>query len=362
MYQLALPLLVGLIVVALAFDFLNGLHDAANSIATVVGTRLISPVGAVSFAAFFNFAAYFLALQWPALHKVADTIGKGLIDKDLITPAVVFGALVGAMFWNVVTWIKGIPSSSSHALVGGLVGAGLAHAGWGTIQWGGLNKTLIAIVLSPLLGLILTMLIMLVTSWLGLKASASGAERSFRGLHLVSAGAYSLGHGLNDAQKTMGIITVLLYSTGYLHGEFHVPGWVALSCYVAIGLGTLTGGWRIIETMGTRITKLNQHQGFSASAGGSVMLFAASYLGIPVSTTHTITGCVIGAGAARRASAVRWGVAGDVALAWIITIPASATVAALFYWLISGHYMLAIIGVAVIAFVTYSAAAWKIQS
>jgi inorganic phosphate transporter, PiT family len=362
MYQLALPLLVGLIIVALAFDFLNGLHDAANSIATVVGTRLISPVGAVAFAAFFNFAAYFLALQWPALHKVADTIGKGLIDKDLITPAVVFGALVGAMFWNVVTWIKGIPSSSSHALVGGLVGAGLAHAGWGTIQWSGLNKTLIAIVLSPLLGLILTMFIMLVTSWLGLKASASGAERSFRGLHLVSAGAYSLGHGLNDAQKTMGIITVLLYSTGYLHGEFHVPGWVALSCYVAIGLGTLTGGWRIIETMGTRITKLNQHQGFSASAGGSVMLFAASYLGIPVSTTHTITGCVIGAGAARRASAVRWGVAGDVAVAWIITIPASATVAALFYWLISGHYFLAIIGVAVIAFVTYSAAAWKIQS
>ena len=362
MYQLALPLLVGLIIVALAFDFLNGLHDAANSIATVVGTRLISPVGAVAFAAFFNFAAYFLALQWPALHKVADTIGKGLIDKDLITPAVVFGALVGAMFWNVVTWIKGIPSSSSHALVGGLVGAGLAHAGWGTIQWSGLNKTLIAIVLSPLLGLILTMFIMLVTSWLGLKASASGAERSFRGLHLVSAGAYSLGHGLNDAQKTMGIITVLLYSTGYLHGEFHVPGWVALSCYVAIGLGTLTGGWRIIETMGTRITKLNQHQGFSASAGGSVMLFAASYLGIPVSTTHTITGCVIGAGAARRASAVRWGVAGDVAVAWIITIPASATVAALFYWLISGHYFLAIIGVAAIAFVTYSAAAWKIQS
>jgi PiT family inorganic phosphate transporter len=362
MYQLALPLLVGLIFVALAFDFLNGLHDAANSIATVVGTRLISPVGAVAFAAFFNFAAYFLALQWPALHKVADTIGKGLIDKDLITPAVVFGALVGAMFWNVVTWIKGIPSSSSHALVGGLVGAGLAHAGFGSVQWSGLNKTLIAIVLSPLLGLILTMFIMLVTSWLGLKASASGAERSFRGLHLFSAGAYSLGHGLNDAQKTMGIITVLLYSTGYLHGEFHVPGWVALSCYVAIGLGTLTGGWRIIETMGTRITKLNQHQGFSASAGGSVMLFAASYLGIPVSTTHTITGCVIGAGAARRASAVRWGVAGDVAMAWVITIPASATVAALFYWLISGFYLRVIIAVAVIAFVTYSAAAWKIQS
>ena len=362
MHSLAPALLIGLIVVALAFDFLNGLHDAANSIATVVATRLISPVWAVAFAAFFNFAAYFLALQWPQLHKVADTIGKGLVDKDLVTPAVVFGALVGAMFWNVVTWLKGIPSSSSHALVGGIIGAGVAHASLTGIQWTGLNKTLIAIVLSPTLGLVLTMLIMLVTSWIGGRASARGAERAFRGLHLVSAGAYSLGHGLNDAQKTMGVITVLLYSTGYLHGDFAVPHWVALSCYVAIGLGTLTGGWRIIETMGTRITKLNQHQGFSASAGGSVMLFAASYLGIPVSTTHTITGCVIGAGAARRASAVRWGVAGDVALAWIITIPASATVAALFYWLISGHYMLAIIGVAVIAFVTYSAAAWKIQS
>jgi len=331
MHELAFPLLVGLIVVALAFDFLNGLHDAANSIATVVATRLLSPAAAVAFAAFFNFAAYFLALQWPQLHKVADTIGKGLIDKDLVTPAVVLAALVGAMFWNVVTWLKGIPSSSSHALVGGIVGAGVAHAGLSGIQWAGLNKTLIAIVLSPTLGLILTMAIMLVTSWLGVRASARGAERSFRSLHLVSAGAYSLGHGLNDAQKTMGIISVLLYSTGYLNGEFHVPNWVALSCYVAIGLGTLTGGWRIIETMGTRITKLSQHQGFSASAAGSVMLFGASYLGIPVSTTHTITGCVIGAGAARRASAVRWGVAGNVMIAWIITIPASASVGALFY-------------------------------
>jgi PiT family inorganic phosphate transporter len=333
MHSLALPLLIGLIAIALAFDFLNGLHDAANSIATVVATRLISPVGAVAFAAFFNFSAYFLALQWPALHKVADTIGKGLIDKDLVTPGVVFGALIGAMFWNIVTWAKGIPSSSSHALVGGIIGAGVTHAGLGGVQWTGLNKTLVAIVLSPLLGLILTMAIMLATSWLGVRASARGAERTFRALHLVSAGAYSLGHGLNDAQKTMGIIAVLLYSTGYLHGEFHVPHWVALSCYVAIGLGTLTGGWRIIETMGTRITKLNQHQGFSASAGGSVMLFAASYLVIPVSTTHTITGCVSGAGAARRASAVRWGVAGNVMIAWVITIPASAAVGALFYWL-----------------------------
>ncbi|HEX8841707.1 MAG TPA: anion permease [Sphingomicrobium sp.] len=362
MHQLALPLLIALIVVALGFDFLNGLHDAANSIATVVGTRLISPVLAVGFAAFFNFAAYFLALRWPELHKVADTIGKGLIDKDLVTPAVVFGALVGAMFWNVVTWMKGIPSSSSHALIGGIVGAGLAHAGLGAIQWNGLNKSLIAIVLSPTLGLILTMFIMLVTSWLGVRASASGAERTFRSLHLVSAGAYSLGHGLNDAQKTMGVITVLLYSTGYLHGKFAVPNWVALSCYIAMGIGTLTGGWRIIETMGTRITKLSQHQGFSASAGGSIMLFAASYLGIPVSTTHTITGCVIGAGAARRASAVRWGIAGNVAIAWLITIPASAVVAAIFYWLASGQFLRALIAVAIIAFFGFSAAAWRVQS
>ncbi len=335
MHELALPLLIGLIAVALAFDFLNGLHDAANSIATVVGTRLISPGWAVAFAAFFNFAAYFLSLAVPELHKVADTIGKGLIDKDLITPAVVFGALVGAMFWNIVTWLKGIPSSSSHALVGGLIGAGVAHAGLPSIQWAGLNKTLIAIVLSPTLGMILSMAIMLATSWFGVRASAAGAERTFRALHLVSSATYSLGHGLNDAQKTMGIITVLLYSTGYLHGDFQVPHWVAISCYIAIGLGTMSGGWRIIETMGTRITKLSQHQGFSASLGGSVMLISASWLGIPVSTTHTITGCVIGAGAARRASAVRWGVAKNVMVAWLITIPASAAVTAIFYWIAS---------------------------
>ena len=333
MHELALPLLVGLVLLALAFDFLNGLHDAANSIATVVATRLLGPVQAVAFAAFFNFAAYFLMLAFPALHKVAETIGKGLIDKDLVTPGVVFGALVGAMFWNVVTWLKGIPSSSSHALVGGIVGAGVAHAGFSSIQWTGLNMTLVAIVLSPTLGMILSMLIMLVTSWLIGRATVSTAERSFRALHLVSSAAYSLGHGLNDAQKTMGIITVLLYSTGYLSGEFHVPHWVAISCYIAIGLGTLTGGWRIIETMGSRITKLSQHQGFSASTGGSVMLFAASALGIPVSTTHTITGSIIGAGVARRASAVRWGVAGNVLAAWFITIPASATVGAIFYLL-----------------------------
>jgi len=333
MHELALPLLVGLIIIALAFDFLNGLHDAANSIATVVATRLLRPVQAVAFAAFFNFAAYFLMLAFPSLHKVADTIGKGLIDKDLVTPAVVFGALVGAMFWNVVTWLKGIPSSSSHALVGGLVGAGVAHAGLTGVQWTGLNKTLIAIVLSPTIGMLLAMLIMLVTSWLALRSSARGGERGFRALHLVSSAAYSVGHGLNDAQKTMGIITVLLYSTGHLSGEFEVPHWVAISCYIAIGLGTLMGGWRIIETMGSRITRLSQHQGFSASMGGSIMLFVASGFGVPVSTTHTITGSIIGAGVARRTSAVRWGVARNVLAAWLITIPASAIVGALFYWL-----------------------------
>lgn len=331
MHELALPLLIGLILVALAFDFLNGLHDAANAIATVVATRLLKPVHAVAFAAFFNFAAYFVTIAFPSMHKVAETIGKGLIDQDLVTPGVVFGALVGAMFWNVVTWLKGIPSSSSHALVGGMVGAGVAHAGFEGIQWTGLNKTLIAIVLSPTLGMILAMAIMLLTSWLFRRASTNRAERSFRVLHLISSGAYSLSHGLNDAQKTMGIITVLLYSTGYLHGKFEVPHWVAISCYVAIALGTLSGGWKIIETMGSRITKLSQHQGFSASMGGSIILFGASWLGIPVSTTHTITGAIIGAGTARRASAVRWGVASNVVIAWVITIPASAAVGALFY-------------------------------
>jgi inorganic phosphate transporter, PiT family len=331
MHELALPLLIGLILVALAFDFLNGLHDAANAIATVVATRLLKPVHAVAFAAFFNFAAYFVTIAFPSMHKVAETIGKGLIDQNLVTPAVVFGALVGAMFWNVVTWLKGIPSSSSHALVGGMVGAGVAHAGFEGIQWTGLNKTLLAIVLSPTLGMILAMAIMLLTSWLFRRASSNKAERSFRVLHLISSGAYSLSHGLNDAQKTMGIITVLLYSTGYLHGNFEVPHWVAISCYVAIALGTLSGGWKIIETMGSRITKLSQHQGFSASMGGSIILFGASWLGIPVSTTHTITGAIIGAGTARRASAVRWGVASNVVVAWVITIPASAAVGALFY-------------------------------
>ena len=242
-----------------------------------------------------------------------------------MTPSVVFGALVGAMFWNVVTWLKGIPSSSSHALVGGIIGAGVAHAGLTGVQWTGLNKTLIAIVLSPTLGMILSMLIMLVTSWMRVRASAAGAERTFRSMHLVSSAAYSLGHGLNDAQKTMGIITVLLYSTGYLSGDFQVPHWVAISCYIAIGCGTMMGGWRIIETMGTP-----HHQAVAASGVQRVARRVGHHasppraLGIPVSTTHTITGCVIGAGVARRASAVRWGVARNVVTAWVITIPCSA--------------------------------------
>jgi PiT family inorganic phosphate transporter len=323
---LALPLIIALVVMALAFDFLNGLHDAANSIATVVSTRLLSPVQAVLFAAVFNFAAYFLFGL-----KVAETVGKGIINKDVVTPGVVFGALVGAMTWNVITWWRGIPSSSSHALVGGLLGAGLMHAGPGAIMWGGLSSTTVAIVLSPLIGLIVSMLFFLVTAWLFVLVTARTADTLFQRLHLVSAAAYSLGHGANDAQKTMGIITVLLYSQGYLGGTFHVPTWVVLGCYTAIGLGTLSGGWKIIETMGSRITRLTQHQGFCASAGGSVMLFAASSLGIPVSTTHTITGCIVGVGAARRTTAVRWGVAQQVAIAWVVTIPAAAVVGALFY-------------------------------
>jgi PiT family inorganic phosphate transporter len=327
---IAMPLLVALVALALAFDFLNGLHDAANSIATVVSTRLLRPVHAVLFAAFFNFAAYFLFGL-----KVAETVGKGIVDKEIVNPQVIFGALVGAMFWNVVTWWKGIPSSSSHALVGGLIGAGTARAGIDGIVWSGVGKTASAIVMSPLIGLTMSMLLVALTSWFFMRASANRAEGIFKKLHLISSAAYSLGHGANDAQKTMGIITVLLYSQGMLGGEFHVPGWVVLSCYTAIGLGTLSGGWKIIETMGTRITKLSHHQGFCASAGGSVMLFAAAAFGIPVSTTHTITGCVVGVGAARRASAVRWGVARNVVVAWLITIPASAAVGAIFYWLVS---------------------------
>ena len=319
---------MGLIALALAFDFLNGLHDAANAIATVVATRLLSPVFAVLFAAFGNFAAYWIV----GLH-VAETVGKGIIDKDIVTPAVVFGALIGAMFWNVVTWLKGIPSSSSHALIGGLLGAGITHAGPGAVELSGTIKTVVAIFLSPLIGFAFAMLLMLFTSWAFRGVHPRSANQTFKWLHLVSSAAYSISHGGNDAQKTMGVITVLLYSTGYLGGEFHVPEWVVISCYVAIALGTMSGGWRIIKTMGSKLTKLNHHSGFCASTSGSIVVFGASALGIPISTTHAITGAVVGTGAARRASAVRWSIASRVIVAWFITIPASAVVGSLFYLL-----------------------------
>ncbi|MFA7597299.1 MAG: inorganic phosphate transporter [Novosphingobium sp.] len=327
-HSISLPLLVGLIGLALAFDFLNGLHDAANAIATVVSTRLLSPLAAVAFAAFGNFAAYWVV----GLH-VAETVGKGIVDKDVVTPAVVFGALIGAMFWNVLTWLKGIPSSSSHALIGGLLGAGVTHAGPAAVEVSGTLKTVAAIFLSPLIGFAIAMLLMLLTSWLFHGIQSRRVNKSFKGLHLISSAAYSISHGGNDAQKTMGIIAVLLYSTGHMGGEFHVPHWVVISCYMAIAMGTLAGGWKIIKTMGSRLTKLNHHSGFCASAAGSVVVFSASAMGIPISTTHAITGGVVGTGAARRASAVRWSVASRVIVAWFITIPASAVVGALFYLL-----------------------------
>ena len=325
---LVFPLLVALIGVALLFDFLNGLHDAANSIATVVSTRVLSPQVAVVWAAFFNFIAFLFF----GLH-VAETIGKGIVDVDIITPSVVFGALMGAITWNVVTWLLGIPSSSSHALIGGLLGAGISAGGLGVVESSGVIKTSVAIFLSPTLGMLVAILLVVLTSWLFKPVNAGIADRSFRRLQLVSAAAYSLGHGANDAQKTMGIIAVLLFSQGMLGSEFYVPFWVVISAQTAMGIGTLMGGWRIVHTMGSKITRLTPHQGFCAETGGAIMLFSATWLGIPVSTTHTITGCIMGVGAARRASAVRWGVAGNIIVAWIITLPASAVIAALFYWL-----------------------------
>ncbi len=323
---LALPLLITLILVAVAFDFLNGLHDAANSIATIVSTRVLRPQHAVAWAAFFNFVAF---LVFGA--HVAQTIGTGIVSADVIDPRVVFGALMGAILWNLITWALGIPSSSSHALIGGLVGAGTAKVGVSAIVWTGLAKTSAAIVLSPVSGFLLAMLLFLIVSWLFASYTPYAVDRVFRLLQFVSASLYSIGHGGNDAQKTMGIIAVLLYSQGYLGGEFHVPFWVMLTCYAAMGLGTLVGGWRIVHTMGSRITRLTPFQGFCAETGGAITLFAATHLGIPVSTTHTITGCIIGVGAARRVSSVRWSVANRIVVAWVVTIPATAFIAALVY-------------------------------
>jgi PiT family inorganic phosphate transporter len=322
------PLLIGLIAVALTFDFLNGLHDAANSIATIVSTRVLSPRYAVFWAAFFNFVAFLVFGL-----SVAKTIGSGIVSPDVISDQVVFGALMGAIVWNVITWLAGIPSSSSHALVGGLVGAGVAHGGWHAVVWSGLGKTAGAIFLSPALGLVLALLLVLGVSWIFVRSTPARVDALFRRVQFVSASLYSLGHGGNDAQKTMGIITALLIAHGGIKGAFHVPFWVVLACQAAMALGTLFGGWRIVRTMGSRITRLTPFQGVCAETAGAITLFLATGLGIPVSTTHTITGAIVGVGAARRASAVRWNVAQDIVIAWIVTMPAAGLMGAVFFWL-----------------------------
>jgi inorganic phosphate transporter, PiT family len=324
---ISLPILVGLIVVALAFDFLNGLHDAANSIATIVSTRVLRPHMAVAWAAFFNFIAFLFF----GLH-VAETLGVGIVSANVIDARVIFGALVGAIAWNLITWAFGIPSSSSHALIGGLIGAGVAKGGTSAVVVWGVAKTAAAIVLSPLLGFFLALFLMLLVSWLFIRTTPYAVDNLFRSLQFVSASLYSLGHGGNDAQKTMGIIAVLLFSQGMLGAEFYVPFWVVITCQLMMGLGTLAGGWRIVKTMGSKITRLTPVQGFCAETGGATMLFVATWLGIPVSTTHTITGCIIGVGAARKVSAVRWGVAQGIVYAWIITMPASGLIAAITYF------------------------------
>ena len=327
---LGLPVLTGLIAVALAFDFLNGLHDAANSIATIVSTRVLRPQYAVLWASFFNFVAFLVFGL-----NVAHTIGTGIIDPSVVDIQVIFAALIGAIVWNLVTWGLGIPSSSSHALIGGLVGGGMAKAGISAAVWSGLSKTLAAIVLSPLVGFVLAMMLVALVSWISVRSTPFTVDRAFRILQCASASLYSLGHGGNDAQKTMGIIAVLLYSQGHLGPKFYVPYWVVLACQASMALGTLMGGWRIVRTMGLRLTKLTPMQGFCAETGGAITLFTATAFGVPVSTTHTITGAIIGVGAARRASAVRWNVASGIVYAWVITIPAAAIVAALTYWAVS---------------------------
>jgi PiT family inorganic phosphate transporter len=326
--QVGLWVVVMLVAVALVFDFMNGFHDAANSIATVVSTGVLKPAQAVLFAAFFNFVAIFI------FHlSVAATVGKGIVQPGVVDTHVVFGALVGAITWNVVTWYYGIPSSSSHALIGGIVGAVVAKTGAGALIPAGVIKTIAFIFVSPLLGFLLGSLMMVLVANVLRRATPSRIDRWFRRLQLVSAGAYSLGHGGNDAQKTIGIIWMLLIATGYTAVEAESPPtWTIVSCYVAIALGTMFGGWRIVKTMGQRLTKLKPVHGFCAETGGAITLFLATSLGIPVSTTHTITGAIVGVGSTRRASAVRWGVAGNIVWAWIFTIPASAFVAAVAYW------------------------------
>ena len=331
-YSLLTPTVIFLIIVALAFDFMNGMHDSANAIATVVSTRVLKPMQAVLWAGFFNFVAFFLFES-----HVASTIGKGIISPDLVDNAVVFGALTGAIVWNVITWLAGIPSSSSHALVGGIVGAGMAKAGPAAIVWGGLSKTIYAIVLSPFTGFLIAVLLMILASWAFVKANPAWADSVSRKLQLVSSALYSIGHGSNDAQKTAGVIAVLLFSN-HVYKEFTVPSWAIFACYLTMGVGTMLGGWRIVHTMGSKITKLSPMQGACANTAGAITLFMASNLGIPVSTTHTITGAIIGAGTARRASSVRWGLASSIVWAWVITMPAAAIMSAVFYWL--AHFLL----------------------
>jgi inorganic phosphate transporter, PiT family len=323
----SLVMLIALIAVALIFDFLNGLHDAANSIATVVSTRVLSPNLAVVWAAFFNFIAFLFF----GLH-VAQTVGTGIISPDIVDGQVIFGALMGAITWNLLTWWGAIPSSSSHALIGGLIGAGTAKAGFSAVVWWGTLKTVAAIVWSPLLGFALALLLWLILVWLLMRSTPYAVDRKFRVLQLCSAALYSIGHGANDAQKTMGIIAVLLYSQGHLGDQFYVPFWVVLACQAGMGLGTLTGGWRIVKTMGSQITRLTPVQGFCAETGGAITLFMATGLGIPVSTTHTITGAIIGVGAAKKVSGVRWGVANGIVMAWVITIPCAAAISALCFY------------------------------
>ena len=327
--QTALWVVVVLVVLAILFDFMNGFHDAANSIATVVSTGVLKPGQAVVFAAFFNVLAIFV------FHlSVAATIGKGIVDPGVVDTHVIFGALVGAIIWNFITWYYGIPSSSSHALIGGIVGAVIAKAGAGSLVASGILKTVAFIFLSPLLGFLLGSMMMVAVAWIFRRSQPGRVDKWFRRLQLVSAGAYSLGHGGNDAQKTIGIIWLLLIATGYTSAsDAAPPTWVIISCYAAIGMGTMFGGWRIVKTMGQRITKLKPVGGFCAETGGAITLFLATILGIPVSTTHTITGAIVGVGSTQRASAVRWGVAGSIVWAWILTIPASALVAALAYWI-----------------------------
>ncbi len=327
--QISIYTLAFLVVLALLFDFMNGFHDAANAIATVVSTGVLKPHQAVALAAFFNFIAIAVFQL-----KVATTVGKGTIDPSVVDHYVVFGALVGAIAWNVLTWYYGIPSSSSHALIGGLVGASVAKAGTDSLIASGLIKTISFIVVSPALGFLLGSLMMLLVSWLFVRSHPQRVDKWFRRMQLLSASMYSLGHGGNDAQKTMGIIWMLLISAGAIAaGEKSPPWWVIISCYVAIGLGTLFGGWRIVKTMGQKITKLKPVGGFCAETGGAMTLFLATALGIPVSTTHTITGAIVGVGSSRKMSAVRWGVAGNIVWAWVFTIPASAFMAAVAWWI-----------------------------